>query len=98
MANKKKTKKNFLRGEGIIWLTLALILLAIPVVNVYTKAILSESNIALEEIKNEIKTQENMNDSLKMQISELASLDKIQEVASENGLTYQNNNIKVVTN
>ena len=86
------------KGEGIIWLTLALILLAIPVCNVYTKAILSESNIALEEIKSEIKTQSNMNDSLKMQISELASLDKIQNVANENGLSYQNNNIKVVTN
>ena len=98
MANKKKVKKSFFKGEGIIWLTLALILLAIPVCNVYTKAILSESNIALEEIKSEIKTQSNMNDSLKMQISELASLDKIQVVANENGLSYQNNNIKVVTN
>lgn len=98
MANKKKVKKSFIKGEGIIWLTLALILLAIPVCNVYTKAILSESNIALEEIKSEIKTQSNMNDSLKMQISELASLDKIQVVANENGLSYQNNNIKVVTN
>ena len=98
MAKNKKDKKNFIKGEGIIWLTLALILLAIPVCNVYTKAILSESNIALEEIKSEVKTQENMNDSLKMQISELASLDKIQNVANENGLSYQNNNIKVVTN
>ena len=98
VAKKKKKLRKIFRGERAIYLTIALILLAIPVCNVYTKAILSESNIALEEIKSEIKTQENMNDSLKMQISELASLDKIQEVASENGLTYQNNNIKVVTN
>ena len=32
-----------------------------------------------------------------MQINELASLDKIQEVAKNNGLTYNNDNIKVVS-
>ena len=102
MANKqvKKQKRlrKILRGERAIYLTLALILLAIPVCNVYTKAILSESNIALEEKKSEIRRQEDLNDSLKMEISELASLDTIQNVATEYGLTYQNENIKVVTN
>ena len=43
---------------------------------------LSESNIELESIKNDVKEQENLNESLKMQISELASLDTIQSVAS----------------
>ncbi len=102
MANKqvKKQKrlKKILRGERAIYFTLALILLAIPVCNVYTKAMLSESNITLEEKKNEIRKQEDINDSLKMEISELASLDTIQNVATEYGLTYQNENIKVVTN
>ena len=102
MANKqvKKQKRlrKILRGERAIYFTLVLILLAIPVCNVYTKAILSESNIALEEKKTEIKKQEDINDSLKMEISELASLDTIQNVATEYGLTYQNENIKVVAN
>lgn len=98
--NSQKTQKKakLFRGEGAIWLVLALILLAIPVCNVYTKAILSESNIALEEMKSDIKEQQGINNSLKMEISELASLDKIQLVANENGLKYENNNIKVVTN
>ncbi len=96
---KKKAKlKKRLRGEGAIYFTLILILLAIPVCSVYTKAVLSESNIALEKVKSEIKEQENINESLKMEISELASLDAIQKTAAENGLTYQNGNIKVVTN
>lgn len=102
MSNKVYKKKNKfkkrLRGESAIYFTLFLILLAIPVCNVYTKAILSESNIALEEIKSDIKEQENLNESLKMEISELASLDTIQKTAIENGLTYKNGNIKVVTN
>lgn len=98
VTKKKQKYKNILKGERVIYFTLALILLAIPICNVYTKAILSESNIVLEEIKSDIKEQEDLNDSLKMEISELASLDTIQSIATENGLTYQNNNIKVVTN
>ena len=98
VAKKKKKLKRKLRGERIIYFTLALILLAIPVCNVYTKAILAETNIALEEIKSDIKNQERLNESLKMEISELTSLDTIQEVAAANGLKYQNNNIKAVTN
>lgn len=97
MTDKLKKKQKGFSGERTIWLILGLILLAIPICNVYTKAILSETNIALEEMKNSIKEQEGINDSLKMEISELASLDKIQAVATENGLSYQNANIKVVT-
>lgn len=97
MIDKLKKKQKRFSGEKTIWLILGLILLAIPICNVYTKAILSETNIALEEMKNSIKEQEGINDSLKMEISELASLDKIQAVATENGLSYQNANIKVVT-
>lgn len=96
IARKKKKQHRKLRGERIIYFTLALILLAIPVCNVYTKAILSESNIALEEIKSDIKEQERLNESLKMEISELASLETIQGVVDEKGLSYQSNNIKVV--
>ena len=97
MIDKLKKKQKRFSGERTIWLILGLILLAIPICNVYTKAILSETNISLEEMKNSIKEQEGINDSLKMEISELASLDKIQAVATENGLSYQNANIKVVT-
>ena len=102
MANKEaRKKKKFvkkLRGEVSIIIAIVLTVLAIPVSMVYTQAMLSESNIELEAIKNEVKEQENLNESLKMQISELASLDTIQDVANENGLVYTNGNIKVVTN
>ena len=102
MANKEARKKKKLvkklRGEVSISIAIILTLLAIPVSMVYTQAMLSESNIELEAIKNEVKEQENLNESLKMQISELASLDTIQDVANQNGLVYSNGNIKVVTN
>ena len=40
--------------------------------------------------------QEKKNESLTMKINELASLDKIQEVADDQGLSYNNDNIKTV--
>lgn len=99
MTKVKKQKsriKGIFHSEKAIYLTIIFILLAIPVCNVYTKAILSSSNIALEQTKSKIKDQESINDGLKMEISELASLDKIQVIATENGLSYENSNIKVV--
>lgn len=91
-------KKKKISAERLIYIVLATILLAIPICNVYTKAILSETNIELEEMKSNIKEQKGINESLEMQISELASLDTIQSVANERGLTYENNNITVVSN
>jgi cell division protein FtsL len=98
MSSKKANKKKKLfEKEKTYWIIILLILFAIPIANVYTKAILSETNIELEEMKVKTQRQQNTNDSLKMTISELASLDKIQLVAQEEGLQYINENIKVVT-
>ena len=85
----RKNKKNRIFGKEKSYFIIILLILL---------AILSSSNIALEEIKSEIKEQESINEGLRMEISELASLDKIQTIAAENGLTYENSNIKVVTN
>ena len=81
-----------------MYVLLFLLVVAIPISNVFTKALLSESNIEVEQLKNKISTQENLNESLSMQINELASLDKIQEVAKESGLTYNYDNIKIINN
>ena len=99
MGSKKKVekKKKMFEQERTYWLIIALILFAIPVANVYTKAILSETNIELEEAKEDVERQKNTNDSLRTEIYELASLDKIQLVAQEDGLQYNNENIIVVT-
>ena len=47
--------------------------------------------------KKAIEEQEKVNESIAMTIDELASLTKIQQVAAEQGLSYNNNNIKTVT-
>ncbi len=94
--NNKGQRFKIVKGEKILYFLLFLLVIAVPVSNVFTKALLSESNIEVEQLKNKIDTQENLNESLSMQINELASLDKIQEVAKDSGLTYNYDNIKVI--
>ncbi len=92
--NGKKIK--ILRGEKLLYFMLFFLVIAVPISNVFIKALLSETNIEVEKVRNKIEKQENINESLNMQINELASLDKIQEVAKNIGLSYNNDNIKVV--
>ncbi len=63
---------------------------------VYTKALLSETSIELEQIENKIDSQNDANEALSMQIDELASIENIQSIASASGLSYNNSNIKTI--
>lgn len=99
MNMKKSSKKiKILKGEKLLYFILFFLVVAVPISNVFIKALLSETNIEVEQLKNKIEKQSNINESLNMQINELASLDKIQEVAKNIGLSYNNDNIKIVTN
>jgi len=94
---KKKNNVKILRGEKIVYFLIFFVIVSMPICTVFTKALLSESNIQVERMKAKIEDQNVTNESLSMQIDELASLDKVQEVASEKGLSYNNDNIKVIT-
>ena len=97
MSKTKGKRFKLLRGEKIIYFLLVAILVSIPLISVFTKAMLSQTNIELEKVKDKIETQVGINESLNMKINELASLDKLQQVATEQGLSYNNDNIKVIT-
>lgn len=92
----KKVVKKIGKFERLIYTFAAILLIASPITIVFMQATLSKVNIEVERVKNEIKTQEKKNESLSMKINELASLDKIIEVAYEQGLSYNNDNIKSV--
>ncbi len=94
----KKIKKRLKMSkfERLIYtFTLVLVLLT-PFALVFSQATLSEVNFEVEKLTKSIDTQEKKNESLTMKINELASLEKIQEVAKEQGLTYNNKNIKSI--
>ncbi len=93
---KKKVKMS--KFEKLLY-SLAIFLLVIsPVSIVFSKATLAKVNFEVEKQKREIEKQKKTNESLAMTIDELASLTKIQEVAEEQGLSYNNGNIKSVVN
>jgi cell division protein FtsL len=95
---KKNVKNNRKTGkfEKLIYVFTFLLLVASPFGVVFFQTTLSKVNIDVERTKKEIRIQEKKNESLEMKINELASLDKIIEVAQEQGLSYNNDNIKTV--
>lgn len=97
MKKKIKKKIKLSKFEKLLY-TLAIVLtLASPVSIVFSKATLSKINFEVEKKKDAIEEQEKTNESISMTINELASLTKIQAVAEEQGLSYNNDNIKRVT-
>lgn len=95
---KRKTKKiKILKSEKILYFLIILIGIMSPVIIVFSKATLSKTSIENSRLELKIKKQATINETLNMKINELASLEKIQALAKELGLTYNNNNIKVIT-
>ena len=94
MARKKGKRLKLLRGEKLmVFFVIPMLFAAMQILNVYTSSIITKTNIEVEELKMSIQKQKEENESLSMQIDELASLDNIQEVAKEKGLSYNNSNI-----
>lgn len=93
---KKGKKVKLLKGEKMMYTLLLVLLVAIPLFNVYTSSLLSETNNEVEKFRKNIERQELVNQGLSMQIDELASLENIQNVADNFGLSYNNSNIKSV--
>ena len=91
---KKKIKMS--KFEKLIYSLAVFLLVIAPISIVFSKATLAKINFEVEKQKKEIEIQKKTNESLAMTIDELASLTKIQEVAEQQGLSYNNGNIKSV--
>ena len=96
---KKKVKKQLkmTKFERFLYTFAIFLLLVSPISIVFSKATLAKINFEVEQEKQKIEEQEKTNEGLSMTIDELASLTKVQEVAQQQGLSYNNNNIKTVT-
>lgn len=99
MKKKKKMKKQLKmsKTERFLYTLAVFLLLVSPLSIVFSKATLAKINFEVEQQKKEIEKQEKTNESISMTIDELASLTKIQEVAANQGLSYNNNNIRTIT-
>ncbi len=97
MSKNNGKKLKLLKGEKLMYVILVLLVVLIPISNVFTQALLSETNINVEKMESKIKKQKASNESLTMQIDELVSLENIQKVADNYGLSYNSDNIATVT-
>ena len=95
MAKKKKVK--LCRLEKMLIKLCTVVLLLFPVTVVLSKAALSNMNLEVEKLKREINTQKNTNESLSMKVNELKSMANITIVAENEGLSYNSDNVKVIT-
>ena len=91
---KKRVKMS--KFEKLLYTLAITLILVAPVSIVFSKATLAKINFDVEKQKKEIVEQTKTNESLSMAIDELASLTKIEEVAKNQGLSYNNNNIKTI--
>jgi cell division protein FtsL len=66
-------------------------------VQVFCGATTGNLSLTVEKLKYEIDNQEKKNESLKMQVSELTSYDKIKDVVKDMGLAYNNENIIIIS-
>lgn len=93
---KRKKKGKFTKFEKLL-LTITLIVgLSYPFMNIFAKSTLSEMNYKVESDKVKIAEQNKNNESLKMKINELASLENLESVAKKMGLSYTGNSIKTI--
>lgn len=90
---KVKKRLKMSKFEKLLYVFTLVLVLMTPFALVFSQATLSEVNFEVEKAKKQLDTQEKKNESLTMKINELASLEKIQEVAKKQGLSYNNNNI-----
>ena len=95
-TRKIKRYKKIGKFEKLLYTFTFILLISSPFVIVFAQATLSKVNFEVEYMKKEIAIQEKKNQSLDMKINELASLDKIIEVAQQQGLSYNNDNIKSI--
>jgi len=97
--NKKKYKMRIVKlskFERLLYTFTIILLIISPFAIVFSQATLSKINFEVEKVKKEINVQVKKNESLSMKVNELASLDNIKDIAIEQGLSYNNNNIKSI--
>lgn len=98
MDNMAKRKRGLTKIEKLFIVLIMIFSLLIPATNVFGKAMLSKSNIEVERLKKEIAVQVKKNQSLAMKVNELRSFDNIEQVAKNEGLAYNGDNVKVINN
>lgn len=93
---KKRKKKGLTKIERFICKSGIFMIILLLVGIVFTSASVSKMNIELQKMNKKVEVQKNTNESLAMKINEMASLENIQVISRNLGLSYNNENIMTV--
>lgn len=93
----KKNRKKKNRVHGFVYRFFGCLSVILVISIVFSQISLSKINLEVEKLKIKVNEQENVNQSLNMKINEMASLENINEISNSLGLSYNNDNIKTVT-
>ena len=95
---KKKNRKIKLTGEEkfVIFIIISCIV-GIFAVQIFLGAQISNVKMNIEKIDYKIENQEKKNESLTMQVNELTSYENVSKAIENMGLSYNNENIIVIT-
>lgn len=94
--NKKKKKRGITRGEKMLYKLSTFMVIFLVIGIILSKSSLSQINVELQKLENQVANKSDENQSLVMKINEMVSLEKIKHISNEQGLTYNNENIKTV--
>ena len=92
-----KVKKKPSKFDRFMYKSLISLSVILVVSIIFSQISLSKVNLEVEKLKLKVKDQENVNQSLSMKINEMASLENINNISSQLGLSYNNENIKTIT-
>ncbi len=94
---KFKTKKRMTRGEKLLYTLGVGATLMTIVIQIFCGASIGHLNLSVEKVKYEIDEQSKKNESLTMKVNELTSFDNVKDIVKEMGLSYNNDNIIVIS-
>lgn len=92
----KKKKKIFTKIERFLYKSFVCLTIMLIIGIVCGQTTLAKVNLEVQKLKKEVDNKEEINQSLVMKINEIASLENVQNVSSDMGLAYINENIKTI--
>lgn len=93
---KNKKKRFFCKFERFMYKLCIVIIVGLIVGIVCVQTSLAKINLEVQKLSKKVSDQENINESLSIKIDEMTSLDNIQEISKEYGLSYNSDNIKTI--
>lgn len=94
---KINTKRFVSKGERLLYSLGGVCVIMTVIIKIFCGASIGHLNISVEKIKYEIDEQSKKNESLTMKVNELTSFDNVKDIVKNMGLSYNNDNIIVIS-